>query len=204
MPKVSEAHVEARRQQILQAASACFGRQGFHKTTMQDICAEASLSPGAVYSYFPSKEEIIEAMVAERRRLGFVRIEEARRLSSTADAFRTLSGAFDELDDIAGCAVDVELWGEAFRNPRIAGALRDDVAAVCDAFAEIIRVAQKRGDINPDIDPHSVARITLSLFHGMVIQKSLDPSINLKGYVEAINAMMTGRFWLGPLERGGA
>ena len=204
MPKVTEAHVEARRQQILEAAICCFGRQGFHKTTMQDICTEAALSPGALYHYFPSKEEIIEAMVAERRRQGFVRIEEARRHSNTADAFRTLSGAFDDLDDIAGCAVDVELWGEAFRNPRIAGALRGDIYAVCNAFAELICAAQDRGDINPEIDPHSVARITLSLFHGMVIQKSLDPSIDLKGYVEAINAMLTGRFWLGPAEEGDA
>ena len=204
MPKVTEAHVEARKHQILEAAIHCFGRQGFHKTTMQDICTEASLSPGALYRYFPSKEEIIEAMVAERRRLGFVRIEEARRLSSTVDALNTLSGAFDDIDDITGCAVDVELWGEAFRNPRIAGALSDDMRAVCTAFAAIIRVAQDRGDINPKLDSHSVARILLSLFHGMVIQKSLDPSIDLNGYVEALKAMMTGRFWLGRIEEGGA
>ncbi len=204
MPKVTEAHVEARKQQILEAAIRCFGRQGFHKTTMQDICTEASLSPGALYRYFPSKEEIIEAMVAERRRLGFVRIEQARRLSSTIDALNTLSGAFDDLDDIAGCAVDVELWGEAFRNPRIAAALSGDIDAVSKAFAEIIRVAQDRGDINPKVNPHSVARVMLSLFHGMVIQKSLDPSIDLNGYVEALKAMMTGRFWLGRVEEGGA
>ena len=204
MPKVTEAHVEARKHQILEAAIRCFGRQGFHKTTMQDICTEASLSPGALYRYFPSKEEIIEAMVAERRRLVFVRIEEAQRLSSTVDALNTLSGAFDDIDDITGCAVDVELWGEAFRNPRIAGALSDDMRAVCTAFAAIIRVAQDRGDINPKLDSHSVARILLSLFHGMVIQKSLDPSIDLNGYVEALKAMMTGRFWLGRIEQGGA
>ncbi len=204
MPKVTEAHVEARKQQILEAAIRCFGRQGFHKTTMQDICAEAALSPGALYRYFPSKEEIIEAMVAERRRQGFVRIEEARRLSNTVEALNILSGAFDEIDDIAGCAVDVELWGEAFRNPRIADALGSDMHAVCTAFASIIREAQDRGDINPDVDSHSVARIMLSLFHGMVIQKSLDPSIDLDRYVEALKAMMTGRFWLGRIEQGGA
>ena len=56
MPKVSDAHVEARRQQILEAASACFARQGFHQTSVQDICKEAGLSAGAVYRYFPGKE----------------------------------------------------------------------------------------------------------------------------------------------------
>ena len=54
MPKVSEAHVEARKQQIMDAAKTCFSRQGFHQTSIQDICREAELSPGAVYRYFDS------------------------------------------------------------------------------------------------------------------------------------------------------
>jgi AcrR family transcriptional regulator len=37
MPKVTDAHRQARRQQILRAAFACFGREGFHATTVQDI-----------------------------------------------------------------------------------------------------------------------------------------------------------------------
>ena len=65
MPKVTDAHLEARRQQILDAASACFARQGFHQTTMQDICRKAELSPGAVYRYFASKEDIIAASCQE-------------------------------------------------------------------------------------------------------------------------------------------
>ena len=61
MPKVTDAHIAARRQQIIEAARACFSRQGFHQTSVQDICKEAGLSPGAVYGYFPSKEHIIAA-----------------------------------------------------------------------------------------------------------------------------------------------
>ena len=61
MPKVTEAHLEARRQQRLEAAESCFSRQGFHQTTMQANCGEAGLSPGAVYRYFSSEEEISAA-----------------------------------------------------------------------------------------------------------------------------------------------
>src|SRR5690242_15007919 len=61
MPKVSEQHMEARRQQIIDAAYRCFARKGFHQTTMRDIYEEAGLSPGAVYHYFSSKADIIEA-----------------------------------------------------------------------------------------------------------------------------------------------
>ena len=41
MPKVQPEYLEHRRQQILGAAAACFSRNGFHQTSMHDICAEA-------------------------------------------------------------------------------------------------------------------------------------------------------------------
>jgi len=46
VPKVTQAHLDARREQILNAAVACFEDKGFHQTTMADICGEAELSPG--------------------------------------------------------------------------------------------------------------------------------------------------------------
>src|SRR5712671_8103842 len=56
-----------RRAEILAAAQRCFVRSGFHGASMQDICAEAAMSPGNLYRYFPSKEALI-AGIAERDR----------------------------------------------------------------------------------------------------------------------------------------
>src|SRR6476661_1391295 len=56
-----------RRDDILEAAERCFVRSGFHQTSMQEICAEAGMSAGNLYRYFPSKEAII-AGIAERDR----------------------------------------------------------------------------------------------------------------------------------------
>src|SRR6476646_7997324 len=49
-------------QRIMDAAKICFVRSGFQGASMQQICAEAGMSPGALYRYFPSKEAIIEAI----------------------------------------------------------------------------------------------------------------------------------------------
>ena len=58
---------EERQTHILAAARACFARAGFHGASMQQICAEAKMSPGALYRYFPSKDAIIEAIAEEER-----------------------------------------------------------------------------------------------------------------------------------------
>jgi AcrR family transcriptional regulator len=65
MPKVSAAHAAERRIQIVEAAARCFERAGIHRTTMQDIFREAGLSPGAVYTYFFGKAEIVRAVAEE-------------------------------------------------------------------------------------------------------------------------------------------
>src|SRR3954471_9400824 len=69
-----------RRDEILVAAQSCFARSGFHQTSMADICAEAGMSPGNLYRYFRSKEEIIAA-ICERDRAaaaeGFAEVTKA-------------------------------------------------------------------------------------------------------------------------------
>ena len=55
-------------QRVLEAAKTCFVRSGFQGASMQEICAQADMSPGALYRYFPSKEAIIEAICAADRR----------------------------------------------------------------------------------------------------------------------------------------
>ena len=64
MPKVTEAHLGARREQILD--NECFARKGLHRSTMHDICQMAE-SPGAVYRYFWIKDELIAAMEQQGR-----------------------------------------------------------------------------------------------------------------------------------------
>src|SRR6516165_12628 len=65
VPKVSQQYRDARRDQILDAARRCFLRDGFHATSMQDLFAEASLSSGAFYRYFASKDDVIIAIAED-------------------------------------------------------------------------------------------------------------------------------------------
>lgn len=197
MPKVTEAHLEARKQQIVGAAASCFSQKGFHQTTMHDICSRSELSPGAIYRYFPSKEEIIAAMVAERQREGVGLIEKARgghdrtlgALDEIAEAF------FSRLHDKQGCALDIELWAEAQTNPQIRDMLNTDACEIGDALEDLIASAQSRGEINAGLDPRAVAQVMYSMFQGLVLQRSFDPNVQIGPYVSVVKSMMGGTFW---------
>jgi AcrR family transcriptional regulator len=54
---------EARPDEVLDAALTLFIERGFAATRVEDIAAQAGLSKGAVYLYFPSKEAILEGLV---------------------------------------------------------------------------------------------------------------------------------------------
>jgi AcrR family transcriptional regulator len=54
-----------RRRQIVDAACRCFAAKGVHRTRISDVQQESGLSAGAVYAYFPNKDELIRAAAAQ-------------------------------------------------------------------------------------------------------------------------------------------
>src|SRR5690242_5808182 len=125
MPRVTEQHRAARRDQILAAAVRCVAREGFHKTTMAHVIREADLSAGAVYLYFRGKDDIIRALA--ERSIGrvahvLVAMQEQQPVVRPEDA---LQAALEELLSTAGEAADdllrvgVQAWGEALRDEAV-------------------------------------------------------------------------------------
>src|SRR5918993_1196386 len=109
-----------RREEILNAAQACFARAGFHQTSMQEICAEAGMSPGNLYRYFPSKESLI-AGIAERDRAEVA--QEFANADLSHGLFAVLEGMahhhFAERSD-EQVKLCTEIMAEARRHPEIA------------------------------------------------------------------------------------
>ena len=109
-----------RREQILDAAEACFVRNGFHRTTMQDLAREAGMSPGNIYRYFESKEAVVRGLAERDRERGLVLVSELDRAEDRRGALlRILAQYFLDLTREAA-VLRVDLWSEATRNPDIA------------------------------------------------------------------------------------
>lgn len=204
MPKVRKEHLEARRQQILRGAAACFARKGFHQTTMEDICRQTELSMGAVYRYFAGKEQIIAAIAEAARERHRELLEAMRGGTSTLESLERLAHTFFSMleYDAEVWALDPELWAEALRNPTIRRVVGATARGVRATIAETVREAQEQGEVNPELDPEAVARVIVSFFEGLVLQKALDPRLDVWQYVTVMRAMLTGLFWQGKTPGG--
>ena len=63
MPKVSEEHKQARREQILAGAQRAFARHGYEGATVARLEEETGLSRGAIFNYYESKEALFVELV---------------------------------------------------------------------------------------------------------------------------------------------
>jgi len=60
----------SRRGQIVRAAAAVLGRQGYGETSLKDVAREAGVAPGLLHYYFESKQELLlEVVVAMEREM---------------------------------------------------------------------------------------------------------------------------------------
>ena len=192
MPKVTEEHVAARRRQILAAALRCFAREGFHRTTMQDIFRESELSPGAVYSYFTGKEELVRAIIGEL--MGFVAASAAVFREPLPDGRLRRPG--EALAELIGRYQTIEL-GTVEERARLFPHLVGE--QLREGFATLARAAQERGELDGAIDPDQFGRLAISLVQGLLIQYAVyGPEVDIDAYARAAVTMVDGP---GPLTR---
>lgn len=173
MPKVSAAHIDQRREQILNAALASAARRGFHQTTMREICQEAGLSVGAVYNYFQSKEQILEALT-KRGRVEKERMIQQLQAFPTArhaitDLLRQMFAVYASESFQTFGPVDVETYGEALRNRRVRRIAQEEIRALADPLTSVISRWQTDGQVRADLDAEDLAYYLVSVSVGMKV-----------------------------------
>jgi len=66
--RIEPAEEQTRRGQIVAAAAAVLGRQGFAETSLKDVAREAGVAPGLLHYYFESKQELLCEVVSSLER----------------------------------------------------------------------------------------------------------------------------------------
>jgi TetR/AcrR family transcriptional regulator, transcriptional repressor of aconitase len=197
MPRVDDRYLASRRRQIMDAAIACFAREGFHRTTMQDIVAETGLSAGAIYRYFPAKEDIVAAIAAEHHTREAAVLAGATAATEAGDMLRDLArvslGRLSDPAEQRWRRVTIQIWGEALRDERVMRIVRSGLDEPIEIIAGLLRRGQQDGSVPAGIDPHSAARVCAAIFQGLVLQQAWDPGLDIDGYIDAVIALI-GRF----------
>jgi len=203
-PKVPEAYLEARRAEILQAASKCFMEKGFHNTTMQDIYEAANLSPGAVYNYFSSKEDIMIAAVKDFNEWSISSLESViseNPNESMINILRFWLSLIKHNEFSKSVSVQLDLYSEATRNNSIREAVLKNQDNTHALLIEFIKQNQQAGVINPRLDPLAIARAIMGMVFGITMHKSLDPEVDVDAFEQVFKAILNGTFASPPKKR---
>ena len=150
-----------REHEILRAAIRVFARQGYHKSKVGEVAAEAGVAYGLVYHYFGSKESLLETIFRRtwKQMLRFVQeIEESDTTSQ--EQLRAVAGLV-----LQAWRLDPELVGVLVREVTRSPQLQNEVDEIAHAFAALERIVargQERGELRPDLD----ARLASWAFYG--------------------------------------
>lgn len=123
------------RQRLLDAAEELFAEHGFAATTTRAIAERAGTSTGVVFYHFPSKEALLEALLAERSPRADLDSMLAHHRGDPRTALARLADAIDETIEQRGEVLRIMLRGE---DPESSDLLRGYVDGAVETLADYL------------------------------------------------------------------
>jgi TetR/AcrR family transcriptional repressor of uid operon len=195
---------DEKRQEILAAAARCISRDGFRGASTADICAEAGISPGHLYHYFPSKEAILTELTAAGMEKIAARFAEMMQGDDAVGALIAQIGRHkDNKQDAQHRAMSrmmLEMLVEAGRNPAIAKIMRKNSAMLLGLLKDFVQSGQLRGQIDPRLDADVAAGMVLSVMDGMRTLAIRNPDADIGASLDMLQVLMA-RFLSAPDKR---
>jgi len=144
---------------ILDAAIEVFAEKGFFNATVAEVARRAGVADGTIYLYYKGKDDLLIRLFEQIMQMINEKLESATRdVPKATDRLRAVAAAQAELvveTPAFAEVICVELrqsskFMKEYENPGFKRYL---------AFlAEIVEAGQKRGELDPSMDPHRVAR----------------------------------------------
>jgi len=164
-----------RRQQIMIAAKRAFYSKGFAKVTMEDIAREAELSPGTLYLYFKSKDELCASLSLRilqylNIRLRHVSAEKGLDEEQKLEALKTTIIDVYEFDPLILINMFRLQSSEILKNlsPQLLADIKKLFSSSLGAMSDIFKEGINNGVII-DKKPEALADLLWGLFSGIVL-----------------------------------
>jgi len=173
MPRISAAREEETRQRILKAARLVFVEKGFSKASIDDVVAACGMSVGAIYNYFPNKDELIRASIDASNRANASAIVADMQAAGTLGERmeRAMAGWWKSTVEVpGGPAFLAEAWAEASRRPVIRELMAVGSERATTVAALFLRQGIASGELPADLDVEALARTYTALLNGLVLE----------------------------------
>lgn len=197
MVRITTEEFQARRREILAAATRVFARRGCAQATMQDVATEAGLSVGAIYRYFPGKDDLVQAVfenISESTRGLFARAVE--RAETPSDMLRNAGWAIEQRFREAQAHEETILVLEAIlAEARREEGCRSGGRQLREAYIflteRLFRQAQEQGGLDPEVDARGLAVLFVSLMVGLhVLSLELGEELDMKPVPEMVDELL--------------
>jgi TetR/AcrR family transcriptional regulator, transcriptional repressor of aconitase len=163
MPKISDERKAERREQILDGARRCFAENGYEGATVGKLEQEVGLSRGAIFNYFPSKEDLfVELAVRDTARMSEVWIDQG------------LEAVVREVVELDPAWLSVYL--ELFRRIRNDADFRERIESrqkdLAPANRARIEEAQRDGEFRDDLGPKEIGIFVNLVLNGLALMRA--------------------------------
>jgi AcrR family transcriptional regulator len=173
---------EAKRREILLAATQVVARHGIRTVKIADIAVAAGVGKGTIYEYFSSKEEIYGAIIREYLdRAETVAAKKMFRARAPREKIAALlTGWLETTENESGdfLRLFIDVWSEAIRQTSSGVAEVFDLKSYFHEYrafvAAVLQEGIDAGDLR-SIDTVVAAGSLLALFDGIMLQWLLDP-----------------------------
>ena len=153
------------REEFLTKAADVFEKKGYAQTTIQDVAQALQLSRSALYHYFKSKDEILEALVLEHTEHAAEEMEQrlAARNDSPSDQLRELlAGSINGRMSMTGPRLRVLDQLAAEMPPEIRQKFDHGRRRVLDLYTRLIQKGIDAGELRP-LDARTAALAILGI-----------------------------------------
>lgn len=184
-PKHRKLPEDVRRAAIINAARLLFCRQGFERTRMDDVAAQAGLTKGGLYFHFKNKRQVMEAVVNDRVQALARHMDDLEQMPGDPEEVlrATLQVFLREMaENIALAAPGSDRYYpgplELFLEGQKMSADNSEVAAIFNRVrshvARLVETGKRQGRF-PGADPEAASVAAVGAVQGLYLQYGFDP-----------------------------
>ncbi len=190
---IQEQLIQARRNQILDAATTGFAQKGYHRATIQDVAKIAGIAAGTIYNYFENKTALLMGILE--------RINETERRGDDMSQIMTMDihtftqtymrQRFQVLSH-GGFEIFQIIFSEVLVDAELRALYTEQVIQPTFAIAEsyFTRLAQE-GKIRSDIDIPLMLRLTSATVLGVLMLHILGDPVVVEKWDQIADLMTT-------------